>query len=94
MEVSNRVWGLQGCGPFLSLRTNRSVRFGFSGSIASHQNSAPNWLRLHCNRIAKIILGHFYIRNEADIYEKHSRQADHIQIDTSYLFYGSDKSMC
>ena len=30
-ELLNKVWGLEGCSPFLPLRKNRSVRFGFSG---------------------------------------------------------------
>jgi hypothetical protein len=31
LALLNKVWGLEGCPPFLALRTNRSVRFVFGG---------------------------------------------------------------
>ena len=31
-ELFNKVWGLEGCHPFLSLRKNRRARLGFCGT--------------------------------------------------------------
>ena len=32
LALLNKIWGQEGCHPFLPLRTNRCVRFGFCGS--------------------------------------------------------------
>ena len=46
----NKVWGLEGCHPFLLLRMNRFVRFGFSGSTvlsASSGHSVSFYTTVH-----------------------------------------------